>query len=115
LLGASTATLFSQIIFFFAIYLFAQKAYFIPYEIWKISRMTLLAFLLYFLAGFSGDLSLLLRLIIKSTILISFPFLLYLIGFYEKNEIQGLKGMWGKWKTPANWNENLIDFLKKDS
>ena len=115
ILGASAATLFSQIVFFVVIYIFAQKAYFIPYEIWKISKMVLLALSLYILVSFTNDLSLLVRLIIKPSILISFPFLLYFIGFYEKNEIQAIKGMWGKWKNPAHWNNNIKDFLKKDS
>lgn len=115
ILGASAATLFSQIVFFVVIYNFAQKAYFIPYEIWKISKMVLLALILYFLVSFTNDFSLLLRLIIKSSILISFPFLLYFIGFYEENEIQAIKGMWEKWKYPAHWNNNFKDFLKKDS
>ena len=115
IIGASAATLFSQIVFFVVIYIFAQKAYFIPYEIWKISKMVLLALSLYLLVSFTNDLSLLVRLIIKSSILISFPFLLYFIRFYEKNEIQAIKGMWGKWKNPAHWNNNFKDFLKKDS
>lgn len=115
ILGVSAATLFSQIVFFLVIYIFAQKAYFIPYEIWKISKMVLLALLLYFLVSFTSDLSLLLRLIIKSSILISFPFLLYILGCYEETEIQAISGIWVKWKNPTKWKKNLIGFFNKNS
>jgi len=114
LLGASVATLVSQVVFFLVIFIFAQKAYYVPYEIWKISKMTMLALLLYFLAGFTGDMSLLFRLIIKFSILLSFPFLLYFIGYYEKTEIHAIRGMWMKWRDPKNWRENVTEIFNSD-
>jgi len=107
ILGASAATLFSQIIFFLVIYIFAQKHYYIPYELLKIAKMTFLALALYGLSLLSSDLNLVLRLVIKSTLIFSFPFLLYPLGFYEKIELDRLRGAWRKWRNPAKWKENL--------
>ncbi len=106
-MGASVATLISQIIFFIVIFIFAQRHYFIPYELMKIAKMTLLALILYGLSLLTSELNLVLRLVIKMTLIISFPFLLYLLGFYEKIELDRLGGAWRKWRNPAKWKENL--------
>jgi O-antigen/teichoic acid export membrane protein len=107
IMGASVATLLSQIIFFIVIFVYAQKHYFIPYEILKIAKMTFLALVLYGLSLFSSDLNLVLRLVIKLMLIFSFPFLLYPLGFYEKIELDRLRGAWRKWRNPAKWKENL--------
>ncbi len=107
IMGASVATLISQIIFFIVIFIFAQRHYFIPYELMKIAKMTLLALILYGLSLLTSELNLVLRLVIKTTLIISFPFLLYPLGFYEKIELDRLRGAWRKWRNPAKWKENL--------
>ena len=107
IMGAAVATLISQIIFFIVIFIYAQKHYFIPYELMKIAKMTLLALVLYGLSLLPSDLNLVLRLVIKSMLIISFPFLLFLLGFYEKIELDRMRGAWRKWHNPIKWKENL--------
>jgi O-antigen/teichoic acid export membrane protein len=107
IMGASVATLISQIIFFIVIFIYAQKHYYIPYELLKIAKMTFLALVLYGLSLLSSDLNLGLRLVIKSMLIFSFPFLLYPLGFYEKIELNRLGGAWRKWRNPTKWKENL--------
>ncbi len=114
IVGAAIATLLSQVIFFLAVLFFAQKVYYIPFELLKIFKMLVLALILFGLGALCSDMSLLPRLIIKSVILISFPLLLYFIGFYEQVEILSLKEIWNKWSKPGDWNKNINNFLKKD-
>ena len=47
------------------------------------------------------------RLVLKLAIIFSFPIILYLFNFYEKIELDRLRGAWRKWRNPAKWKENL--------
>ncbi|HKJ41464.1 MAG TPA: oligosaccharide flippase family protein [Sunxiuqinia sp.] len=104
--GASIATLFSQLILFILIYRKAQKEYFIPYELSKIILVIISGSVLIALSFLANDLSLLMRLLLKVILLISFPFLLYFLGFYEKIEIVRIKEAWNKWRILSNWWKN---------
>lgn len=107
IIGAALATIITQFIYWFLNYYFSQKEYFIPYEIRKL-------WMLFFLGGvisFSGllmtNLNLLPRVIIKSACLVSFPFLLYLLNFYEPVELQSIKGFIIKWSNFRKFRENI--------
>lgn len=106
-MGAAFSTLISQILFFILIYYFAQKHYPIPYELIKIFLIIITSLGLYFLAQLTNDMSLLLRLVIKTLLIILLPLLLYFMKFYEPVELDRLKGFWIKWKNPRHWPENL--------
>ena len=107
-MGAAVTALLAQGIFFGFIYRFAQKHYHIPYELKKIAMMGVVAAILIVLSFFLFDaLSLLPRILVKLALILLFPFLLYLLGFYEAIELERIKGSWHKWKNPRNWRENL--------
>lgn len=105
--GAAYATLVSEIVFFCLTYVYAQRYYKIPYELTKIFKMIALAVLFSIIASYINDLTLLWRMLIKTTLLVSFPFILALFNFYEPIEIERLKGAYQKWKYPSNWKRNL--------
>lgn len=109
--GAAWATLFSQIIFFGIILFFAQKHYPIPYEYRRIIKMVILAVCMYGVVVIINDTALWIRLVVKTTLLAAFPFILYLIGFFEKVELKSLKGFWLKWKVVNNWKNNILDIF----
>ena len=52
------------------------------------------------------------RLLLKSLILISFPFILYFLKFYEPAELQSIKGFFTKWSNLKNLGENLKSVKK---
>jgi hypothetical protein len=54
-----------------------------------------------------NDLDLLPRLLIKTVCLISFPFILYLLNFYEPVELQAIKGFVKKWSNVRDLHKNL--------
>jgi O-antigen/teichoic acid export membrane protein len=105
--GSAISFLLSQILFFILVYLFAQKKYPIPYEIKNILLIVVMGTILCLLTFVLNDLNLVLRLIIKASLVLSFPFLLYPFGFYEKIEITRLREAWLKWRNPMNWKRNL--------
>ncbi|MBN2482354.1 MAG: polysaccharide biosynthesis C-terminal domain-containing protein [Bacteroidales bacterium] len=105
--GAAMATTISQIVFFISVYAFAQKYYPVPYEIRKIILMVLTGTAICLSGLIFNHWSLLLRFIIKIPLILSFPFILYLFGFYEPVELERLGQFWRKWYNPLNWRENF--------
>jgi len=95
--GAAIATLLSQFIYWIACYYFSQKAFFIPYEIRKIIIMFFCGAALSFSSLLVNGMDLLPRMIIKTVLLVSFPFILYLFNFYEPVELQSIRGFISKW------------------
>lgn len=110
--GAALATLISQIIYWVACYHFAQKAYFIPYELRKIFIMLFWGAILSFSSLLLNNLDLLPRLLIKASCFLSFPVVLYFSNFYEPIELQVLRGFVAKWSNLGKFRENLISLKK---
>jgi O-antigen/teichoic acid export membrane protein len=106
-MGAAVATLISQLLYFLIIYYFAQKYYPIKYEIPKVIKIIGAGILIYVLSIFTNEMTLLPRLLIKSALILSFPFILYILRFYESIELESLRGLWIKWRNPGKWLSNL--------
>jgi O-antigen/teichoic acid export membrane protein len=109
IMGAALSTLASQVLYFILINSLARRQYKIPYEYWKLAVMVGLAAVLITVAWFINPLNPILRIIIKLILFGSFPFILYMIGFYEKIELKRLAGAWDKWKKPSRWIENITE------
>ncbi len=101
--GAAVASIITSVIYFMLAYIYAQKHYYIPYELKKIGLLLLVLISYIIINIYVNDLNTLCRMVIKTIMLISFPLVLYLFNFYEKIEIQSLKGGWKKWSNPKNW------------
>jgi len=101
--GAAVATLISEIIYFFLTYYYAQRYYRIPYELIKIFKITIIISIFTVATYYLNGLPLVYRLVIKTSMLASFPFILYFLNFYEAVELERLKGAFHKWKNPSNW------------
>ena len=106
-IGAGLSTLLSQIIYFAAMYHYARRYYPVPYEFRKVFLSILLGALFCLLAYLIRNWSLSLRLSIKTVLLASYPLVLYLLEFYDKNELQALQGFWKKWQHPGKWKKNI--------
>jgi O-antigen/teichoic acid export membrane protein len=106
-MGAALATLIAQLFYWWLLHFMAQKTYFIPYENRKIIIMFLTGALLSFSGMLVNDADLLPRLIFKVLFLASFPVILYFLGFYEKPEIDAIKGFARKWSRPGKFRENI--------
>jgi O-antigen/teichoic acid export membrane protein len=105
--GTAVATLLTQFVYWLLNYNFSQREYFIPYEKRKMLIMFFTGGLLSFAGLFLNEMHIIPRLIIKTTCVLVFPFLLYLFGFYETAELQAIRGFIIKWSDLRNLGKNL--------
>ena len=106
-IGAGLSMLLSQIIYFCTMYYYAQRYYPVSYEFRKLFLAIGLGAFMCIVAYFIREWALCWRLIIKTLFLIAYPVLLYLAGFFDKVELQALRGFWKKWRNPGAWKENI--------
>jgi O-antigen/teichoic acid export membrane protein len=92
MIGAAVATTISFAALYVVTCFIANRSYRIPYENLKLLKALILAIALFFLSTLTVDLDMFPRILTKLGILISFPLLLYIIGFYEDIEIQKIEG-----------------------
>jgi len=95
------------------VYACSQKYYFIPYELKKVIIMIFTGFVIYLLSLLTTELNLILRIPLKLLLILMFPIILYVLGFYEKVEITHIKNFWIKWRDPTNWKKNLSNLKIK--
>lgn len=105
--GAALATLLAQVLYWYMIHYFSQKEFYIPYEYRKIFIMMLVGAGLSCAGLLMNDLHLILRLVLKTGLTLSFPFILYLFNFYEPVELRSIKGISRKWSDLKNFRENV--------
>lgn len=110
--GAAVARLLASLIFFLLTYYYAQKQYNIPYEMKKLLMMILVGALLYIPAELINDMNIIIRLMGKTMLLGMYPFLLYLLGFFEPVELIAIRAGWSKWRQPTHWFDNLKGLMK---
>ena len=106
-IGAAFATLITQFIFFLIVYKYSQKYYHISFEIQKIIKMIGIGIALFGISLLINELNLFFRIILKTSLLLSFPIILYFLNFYEEIELLRLKQGWIKWRNPGKWKDNL--------
>ncbi len=106
-LGASIATLITRIVSFIIFYNVAQKYYKIPYELKKVLLTVIIGSTLITIAVFTNNLNAYFSIIIKILLFASFPYILYLLNFFEEVELQRIQASWNKWKNPKTWQKNI--------
>ena len=111
--GAALSKMLSMLVFFALTHYYAQKVYPIPYEMKRIIIMLLVAAGLYALSIIFNSWSIVPRLALKSIIILSYPFVLYLFSFYDPVELDRIKGGWDKWSNPGEFRENIQRLIKK--
>jgi len=112
-LGAALSKLLSMIVFFALTYYYAQKVFTIPYEMKRIVIMLVVAAIMYLVSLLFNSWDLLPRLALKSLLILSFPFVLYFLRFYELVEMVRVKSGWEKWKNPSEFSNNIQRLIKK--
>jgi O-antigen/teichoic acid export membrane protein len=107
IIGAAVSTLLAQLIYWYITYYFSQKNFYIPYENKKIFLLLIVGTVISCSSLIINDYSLIIRLLLKTSCIISFPFLLYLFNFYEPVEIKSIKGFIVKWSNIRKFGVNL--------
>lgn len=89
--GAALAGVLAGALGCLATYIFSQRLYPIPYELNRIFTVVACAVLLYVSSLFVPAGNVVLRVCIKSVLVLSLPFLLGVLRFYQRKEIEGLQ------------------------
>jgi len=110
--GAAFSTIIAQFLFFILIYHYAQKHYFIPYEIKKVIQILIVGIILIVISQLVNPMNIVYRLIIKSVLLLLFPIILYWLKFYEEIELLRIKQIWITWRNPIDWKKNIVRLKK---
>jgi O-antigen/teichoic acid export membrane protein len=110
--GAALASLFSHLIFFTGLFYFSNKVYPIAFEWRKVILMFSLGAILVYGSLLTTNMDLIVRLLVKTSAIVSFPVILYFFNFYEDAELRQIKTIWFQWRNPLRWKENLNKFLK---
>lgn len=101
--GATLSTVGSFLVLPLIIYPLAQRCYHISYQFGRLIKLLLTAVGLFFAALFIDIESVALSIVLKFLIAFSFPFLLFLLGFYTAREREKMALIWGQ----------LVDALKR--
>lgn len=91
MMGAAYATLISHLFLYLISYYLSQKVYPIPYENLKLFKVLIVVGLLFCISFLLGPLNILLRSLVKISLLILFPFIIYAFNFYEAAELAYIK------------------------
>lgn len=110
--GAAMATLFSQFIFMSLTYIAAQRVYTIPYEIRKIGIAVIIAIFIVYAGILANSCALILRLTIKFSMLVAYPFVLLLFNFYETVELENIKQILKSVGNFTKMKQGFKNFLK---
>ena len=105
--GAAAAGLLSQALYFIGAIYFSHKVYPIQFEWNKIILMFVMGGVLVYLSLLTTNMSLMIRLLVKTLALVLFPISLYPFGFYEEIELKQIKNTWLKWRNPLRWKSNI--------
>jgi O-antigen/teichoic acid export membrane protein len=107
MMGAAAATVLAQMFYWYITHFFSQRRYYIPYEYNKIFIMLAVGTVLSCSGLIIDELSIVLRLLIKTILTLSFPFILYMFNFYEPVELKAIKNIAAKWTDLKRFRENL--------
>jgi len=112
-MGASIATVCTQIITAFWTYYYVRQLDTTPYEIKRIVIIVSSSIALSVLSLLVQPELLLIRLLFNLILLFSWPVLLYFMGIFEQAQIDRLKQAWAKWSNPKNWKRNIAKEIGK--
>jgi O-antigen/teichoic acid export membrane protein len=91
MMGAAWATLVGYAVMIVLTLPISQRVYHIPYEYGRIAKAVLAACILAAFGGIVSEAPLLARIAAKAILLMLFPLALYLMGFFENDEINWIR------------------------
>lgn len=107
LYGSAVAVNVSSFFMAFLTYIISQRKYRIPFELYKVLLIFIVGIGIYLATTFIPVNNIGLSVVLKSTIILLFPFILYPLGFYDAIELSTIAGIWRTWRHPANWKKNI--------
>jgi len=105
--GATISTIISQLLVVVIYNLYLRNRYNIVLEYRRLLLLVVLTFAVFLPALFLNEVNLFVRIPIKICILAAYPFLLYLMSFYSKDELHRISGAWKKWSKLSDLKKNI--------
>ena len=92
----------------------SNKYYKINYEHLKIISLYVIGTMIFLVSIYINDLQILIRIILKFVLIILFPSVMILTGYFSRKELAAVSGAIKKWKNPLMWKSNIkFDKFKK--
>jgi O-antigen/teichoic acid export membrane protein len=85
----------------------SNRYYKIDYEHSKLLKLFLIGTLIFMISIYLNDISFLLRIFLKLVLIVVFPFIIILSGYFSRVELNSILGAIKKWRNPMNWKINL--------
>lgn len=118
IMGAAINTLLAFIFLYLLSLIISNHYYKIYFENVKLISLLTIGTALFLITYFVQIELLWINLMFKLLLVIAFPIILYLTSFYDPKEIRLIKGFIKKWRSPADWIDNLrnerINFFNKE-
>jgi len=113
MIGAALATFLSFLVLAIAELFFSQRVYPIRFEFKRLIIISIIGGSLVYLATLV-NFGLLLSLLVKTVLLVAFPTLLYLFGFFENREISKIVKIWSTIKSGRDGHRKIFDSIKQE-
>jgi len=107
IMGAAVNTLIAFIFLYLFSDIVSNRYYRIGFENRKLLRLFILSIVVLWLITYLSNIALLIRVFFKLVIIIIFPLILAVVGYFNKKEINAISGAIKKWYNPFNWKKNL--------
>ncbi len=112
--GAALATAIAQLLVVITYLILNKRFADYKYENFKIFSLFILGIFLAFVGMQLGGIAIGPRIAIKIGLLLSFPLILWVFGFYEKIELLRMHQSWYKWRNPLKWKDNFKNINLKN-
>jgi O-antigen/teichoic acid export membrane protein len=97
--GAAISSVISQMVFFIILFIYAQKYYYIPYRLDKVTIIIITGSILYLIGSYTNNKIFEIRVIVKSILLLTFPIILFFFKVVDSKEIAMIKSLIDNVKT----------------
>jgi O-antigen/teichoic acid export membrane protein len=118
ILGAAINTFIAFVILYFLSLFVSNKFYKIKFESLRLLLIFVVSLLLMIISYLIKMESFWENLILKFSLILGFPLILYFTSFYQVSEVRTIRAIIKKWKNPSDWISNLknqgITFIDKE-
>jgi len=103
MLGAAINTVIAFAVLDLLSNLASNRYYKIDYENLKLLKLYTIGIVVFLGSVYLNDIFLLLRVTLKLILIILFPFIIILSGYFSRLELKSISGAIKKWRNPMNW------------
>jgi O-antigen/teichoic acid export membrane protein len=114
MIAAAYSTLFAFIFFHYFVQFMSNRDYYIPFENWKVIKAIFVGCLLFLFVYFIKFDNFWIKFSVKIIVICIYPLILYVLKFYEAQEIKSIKSLFKKWRNPSKLMDNLLNLFSSE-